>query len=358
MTSTPSPTQSATSNPDPRSNSDEAMSAMSPLTAGPGPRPRSALASAVRRLTQAWGSELVVAGVIVVLGTLIGLDNPIFFSGENLLNILQAVTVVGIAAIGATFVVISANLDLSVGSNIGLCGLICPYVMQRGFPFWIGILAAIAVGCAVGMVNGLIVTVGRVNSFIVTLAMMSAVEGIALLVTGAHPLEMPDSTAWLGQGKFGPVPISVVVLLGLGAAAQIYLSRTIGGQRISAVGDNPRAAFLSGIPVRATLLWAFVIAGGCAGLAGVVQASALANAQPAAGANMLLTIAAGVIIGGTSLSGGRGSIVGTILGSLLLGILSNAFVLLKLNPEIQVISIGVVIIVAALFDQWRIRRSG
>lgn len=314
--------------------------------------------SAVASLARDWGSELVVTGVIIVLGLCIDLANPIFLSSENLLNVLQSVVVVGLAAIGATFVIIAANLDLAVGSTISLCGLICPLMMEHGFSFLLGIAGAVVVGCGVGAVSGTIVTFGRVNSFIVTLAMMSGVQGLALLVTNARPLEMPTSTAWLGQNKFGPIPISVILFLGIAAAAQLYLSRTVGGQRITAVGDNARAAFLSGIPVRRTVIVAFIIAGGCAGLAGVVQASALANAQPNAGANLLLTIAAGVIIGGTSLSGGRGSIVGTVLGSVLLGILSNAFVLLKLNPEIQVISIGVVIIAAALFDQWRVHRMG
>jgi ribose/xylose/arabinose/galactoside ABC-type transport system permease subunit len=121
---------------------------------------------------------------------------------------------------------------------------------------------------------------------------------------------------------------------------------------------NSKAAFLSGLPVRATIILAYTIAGGFAAFSGVLQASSLANAQPAAGSGLVLTIIAGVIIGGTSLLGGRGSIVGTLLGSVLLGILSNAFILLRLNPEIQVVSLGVVIVFAALFDQWRMRRSG
>jgi ribose/xylose/arabinose/galactoside ABC-type transport system permease subunit len=169
---------------------------------------------------------------------------------------------------------------------------------------------------------------------------------------------MPDSSAWLGQANLGAVPVSVIVLIGLAALAQLFLSRTVRGQRIMAIGDNARAAYLSGLPVRSTTILAYVIAGGFAAFAGVLQASSLANAQPAAGSGLVLTIIAGVIIGGTSLMGGRGSIVGTLLGSILLGILSNAFILLRLNPEIQVVSLGVVIVLAALFDQWRMRRSG
>jgi ribose/xylose/arabinose/galactoside ABC-type transport system permease subunit len=310
----------------------------------------------VTELSANWGSEVIVALVIVALSVGIGIDNPVFFNSQNLLNIVQSVSVVGIAAIGATFVVISANLDLSVGSTISLCGLIAPLTMETGAPFVVGVLAAVGVGCVVGVLNGALVTKGRVNSFIVTLATLSIVQGAALLATHQHPLQMPNSSLWLGQGNVGPVPNSAICLVSLTILAQLYLSRTTSGQRITAVGDNSRAAFLSGIPVSATIVLAFVIAGGCAGFAGVLNASTLANAQPDAGANMLLTVAAGVIIGGTSLSGGRGSVIGTLLGSVLLGIMNDAFILLALDTTIQVVSVGFVIVIAALFDQWRIRR--
>jgi ribose/xylose/arabinose/galactoside ABC-type transport system permease subunit len=256
-------------------------------------------------------------------------------------------------------VVISGNLDLSVGATISLGGLMSAIAMTFwGFPFELAILVGILTGCAVGLGNGLIITYGRVNSFIVTLGTSSAIAGLALFITNRRPVAMPDSSAWLGQGSIGPVPVSVVVLIVLAIAAQIFLSRSVRGQRITAIGDNQRAAFLSGIPVRGTTLLAYVMAGGFAAFAGVLQASSLANAQPAAGGGMVLTIIAGVIIGGTSLLGGRGSIIGTLLGSILLGILSNAFILLRLNPEIQVVSLGLVIVLAALVDQWRMRRSG
>jgi ribose transport system permease protein len=333
------------------STADDALAEQADL---PRPQGRSRLAA----LSRGWGSELIVLAVIVVLGLLVGLGNPVFFSAQNLLNILQAVAVVGIAAIGATLVVVSGNLDLSVGSTISLGGLAAALTTTAGLPFELAILAGVIPGAAVGVVNGLIITLGRVNSFIVTLGTASAIAGLALYITDRHPIAMPDSSAWLGQGAVGPVPVSVVVLILLVVLTQYFLSRTIPGQRIVAIGDNQRAAYLSGLPVRSTTILAYVLAGMFAAFAGVLQASSLANAQPAAGSGMVLTIIAGVIIGGTSLLGGRGSVIGTLLGSLLLGILSNAFILLRLNPEIQVVSLGVVIVLAALFDQWRMRRSG
>jgi ribose/xylose/arabinose/galactoside ABC-type transport system permease subunit len=312
----------------------------------------------IRGFAREWGSELIVLVVIVVLGTLVGIGNPVFFSPQNLLNILQAIAVVGIAAIGATLVIVSGNLDLSVGSIVSLGGLMCAIPMLWGVPFEFAILIGVATGCIAGAANGIIVTYGRVNSFIVTLGTSSALAGLALYITDRHPVSMPDASAWLGQGDIGPLPISVLALIVLAAGSQYFLSRTVPGQRITAIGDNQRAAFLSGLPVRSTIILAYVLAGGFAAFAGVLQASALANAAPAAGAGLVLTIIAGVIIGGTSLLGGRGSIIGTLLGSILLGILSNAFILLRLNPEIQVVSLGLVIVFAALVDQWRMRRSG
>ena len=320
--------------------------------------PRSSGSERIRSLFREWGSEIIVAVVIVVLGGLVGLGNPVFFSPQNLLNILQAVAVVGIAAIGATLVIVSGNLDLSVGSIVSLGGLMTAMPMLWGVPFELSILIGIATGCVAGALNGIIVTFGRVNSFIVTLGTSSALAGLALYITDRHPISMPDSSAWLGQGNWGVLPISVVVFVGLCVAGQYFLSRTIPGQRITAVGDNTRAAFLSGLPVRATVILTYVLAGGFAAFAGALQASSLANAAPAAGSALPLTIIAGVIIGGTSLLGGRGSIIGTLLGSVLLGILSNAFILLRLNPEIQVVSLGLVIVLAALVDQWRMRRAG
>src|SRR4051794_28684360 len=203
-------------------------------------------------LSRAWGSELIVLAVIVVLGLLVGLGNPVFFSAQNLLNILQAVAVVGIAAIGATLVVVSGNLDLSVGSTISLGGLAAALAMKAGLPFELAILAGVAAGATVGVVNGLIITLGRVNSFIVTLGTASAIAGLALYITDRHPITMPDSSAWLGQGAVGPLPVSVVVLVMLVAITQYFLSRTIPGQRIVAIGDNARAAYLSGLPIRST----------------------------------------------------------------------------------------------------------
>ncbi|MFC8849164.1 MULTISPECIES: ABC transporter permease [unclassified Micromonospora] len=318
--------------------------------------PRSRALAGGQRLLGDWGSELALATIIILLGALISVFNDRFLTYGNLINVLQAISVVGIAGIGATLIIISGKLDLSVGSTLGYSGLVGALAMQGQFPA-LGIPAGIAVGAAVGAVNGLLVTYGRVNAFIATLGMLSVVRGLALVTTDGAPQNVPDSLLFIGQGRIAGVPVSVVILLGLVVVAQLFLSRSVTGRRITAVGDNQRAAYLAGIPVQRTVVLAFVLAGGFAAVAGLVNASNLALATTDAGTGLELDIVAAVIVGGTSLMGGRGSIVGSLLGACLLGLLRNAFVLLHLSPYLQVTAIGAVIILAALIDQLRQRRS-
>lgn len=311
--------------------------------------------SGLKSLMATWGSELAIGAVILVLAFTISLFNDRFFTYGNLINIIQAVTVTGIAAIGATLIIVSGHLDLSVGSALGFSGLVGAVAMQSAVPA-LGIVVGIAVGAMVGMVNGLLVTYGRVNAFIATLGMLSVVRGLALITTNGAPQDVPESLLFIGQGKVAGVPVSVIILLALVGLTQWFLSRSIYGRRITAVGDNQQAAYLAGIPVRSTIILSFVLAGAFAAVAGIVNASNLALATTDAGTGLELDIVAAVIVGGTSLMGGRGSIVGALLGSCLLGLLRNAFVLLHLSAYLQVTAIGVVIILATLIDQLRQRQ--
>lgn len=317
-------------------------------------RPSAGARTALRTMFANWGSEIAIGGVIVVLAFTISLFNDRFFTYGNLINIIQAVTVTGIAAIGATLIIVSGHLDLSVGSALGFSGLVGAMAMQGAIPA-LGILAGIGVGALVGLANGLLVTYGRVNAFIATLGMLSVVRGLALITTNGAPQDVPDSLLFIGQGSVGGVPVSVIILLVLVAVAQWFLSRTIYGRRITAVGDNQQAAYLAGIPVRNTIILSFILAGVFAAIAGIVNASNLALATTDAGTGLELDIVAAVIVGGTSLMGGRGSVIGALLGSCLLGLLRNAFVLLHLSAYLQVTAIGVVIILATLIDQLRQR---
>jgi ribose/xylose/arabinose/galactoside ABC-type transport system permease subunit len=309
-----------------------------------------------RRVGSQWGSEIALVVLIAIVGAAIAAGNSTFLTQDNLFNVLRSVSVTGIAAIGATLVIISANLDLSVGSVLGYSSLVGAVAMQGSFAYW-GIPAALLVGALVGLANGLLITYGGVNSFIATLGMLSVVRGLALVTTDGTPQQVPESLQFIGQGTVVGVPFSVVLLLALVVATQWFLSRTIAGRRITAVGDNSRAAFLAGIPVRRTIVITFVLAGMFAAVAGLVNASNLALATTDAGTGLELDIVAAVIVGGTGLMGGRGSVIGTLLGACLLGLLRNAFVLLHLSPYLQVTAIGSVIVLAALVDQLRLRRS-
>lgn len=301
-------------------------------------------------------NEMVLVLVIIVLGAVITLFNPNFLTTFNLLNVLDAVTIVAIAAIGATFVLIAGEIDLSVGSVLGFSAIAAAWLIQTGVPEIAALPLGIVVGALVGLGNGLLVTQLGINSFIVTLGTLSLVRGLGLLITGGLPVSTPSSISFIGQGHIGQVPVNVILLLVLVILLQLLLTRATFGRRVLAVGDNKAAAFLSGIPVSQTKIAVFMIAGAFAAIAGIVRMSSLGVAEANGGQGQELDVIAAVVIGGTSLSGGRGSVTGSLLGACLLGVIRNAFVLLHLSPFFQTTSIGAVIVLAALLDQIRVRR--
>lgn len=301
-------------------------------------------------------NESVLIIVIIIVGALITFLNRNFLSVFNLLNILDAVSIVGIASIGATFVLIGGELDLSVGSMLGLSAICASWAMQAGIPWPVAIIIGLGVGALGGLANGLVVTRFNISSFIVTLGMLSIARGIGLLITGGMPISTPSSISFIGQGRLGPLPINVLLLIILAVLFQFVLTMSVIGRRVQAVGDSRVASFLSGIPVARTKIFIFMLAGAMAAMAGIVRMSALSVAEANAGQGQELDIIAAVVIGGTSLSGGRGSVIGALLGACLLGIIRNAFVMLHLSPFFQTMSIGLVIVLAALLDQIRLRQ--
>ncbi|PDQ21744.1 ATPase [Mesorhizobium sanjuanii] len=309
--------------------------------------------SSLRRLPLFRGQEAGLVAVIFGLSVAFSFFNPNFLSTDNLRNVLVAVAVVGIMSIGQTFVIIAREIDLSVGSVMGLSGLCGAYAMSQGLNPILGICLAIAVGAAAGLVNGLIVVYGRVNSFIATLGMLSVARGLTQVISGGLPIMVDPSVMFIGQGALFDVPVQVLIFVGLVIVGQIVLKRSVLGQRIIAVGDNDEAARLSGIPLNATRVAVFVFSGVLAAVAGMVYTAQVSVAEAQAGTGLELDVIAAVVIGGASLSGGRGSILGAMLGAYLLGALRNAFILLELSPFLQQMSVGLVIVLAALFDQFR-----
>ena len=303
---------------------------------------------------------------LIVLMAAFAIGQPRFLTPFNLLNVMRQVSVYGLLAIGMTFVILTAGIDLSIGSLIAFCGLVAAGVAKGGlvnrfavgagaealgYGWQLAALAAIAVGMACGFVQGFAITRLRVPPFVVTLGGMSAFRGAALLFAAGGPISGFDpGFVWWGQGKIGDVPVPVIVFILFAIIAHVTLRYTRYGRQVYAVGGNPEAARLSGLNVRRVVLSVYVITGFCAGLGAFVLSARLNSSEAVAGTGYELTVIASVVIGGTSLFGGVGTIFGTVVGTILIGVLLNGLVLLNVSPYIQQIVIGVIIVLAVAFD--------
>jgi ribose transport system permease protein len=295
---------------------------------------------------------------------------PVFLQAENLWNIANQIAVIAILAIGMTMVIITGGIDLSVGSLVALAAMVTALLIEQGGAveatppvMVLAGLAGVLVCGAVGLFNGLMVTLFRVPSFIVTLAVMQAARGLAGKLTGgASVSRIPPSFVWLGNGAdLLGIPNAVLLMLLLYVLAHVLMRRTVLGRYLYAVGGNPKAARLSGVPVRAVLLFAYAASGLLAGLGGVVVASQLKSASPTFGQMYELYVIAAVVVGGASLSGGKGQMLGTLLGAFLIAVLGNGMNLTNVDTYSQQIVFGLVILGAVLFDRlrlgWRVRED-
>jgi erythritol transport system permease protein len=308
---------------------------------------------------------------LVVLLAVFSILSPAFLTAANLTILLKHVAINAIMAIGMTFVILSGGIDLSVGSIAGLAGMIAGGLIDRGlvlplfgvvvyFQVWLVVSIAMLGGAIVGAVNGLLVARLAVAPFIATLGTMYAARGAALLVSNGatfpNLLGKPDlhntGFPWLGSGA-----APIWMMLAIGAAAAFVAMRTPFGRHVYAVGGNARAAHLSGVRVK-TVQWAvYVISGLCSALVGIIIASQLTSAHPATGQAFELNAIAAVVLGGTSLAGGRGGIGGTIVGALVIGVLADGLVLLGVSEFWQIVIKGAVIVVAVVLDQATVTRA-
>ncbi|MCA0296654.1 MAG: ABC transporter permease [Actinobacteria bacterium] len=303
--------------------------------------------------------EVALIVVIAVVALLVSLRAPNFLSPVNLINLLLAMVTIGIVALGQGFVIMSGELDLSVAASIAFSAAAAASVMRSGAPVWLGVIIAIGIGATIGLLNAVIVLATGVNSFIVTLGTLSVVQGLTLAVTGGLPIAVPDALGLLGSTtRIAGIPFPVIVFVALMILAQLVLVYTVFGRRVLAVGDNVDAARLAGIPVVLTKAAVFAIAGALAGVAGILRAASLGTAESSAGTSDLLPIIAAVVVGGASLVGGRGSMTGVFLGAVLLGMVQNAYVILKLSSWLQLATFGLVVVAAGVFDQARQGRIG
>ena len=308
---------------------------------------------------------------LIVLIAVFTLLEPRFLHPLNLFNILRQVSITGLIAIGMTFVVLTAGIDLSVGSLMALAGLVGAYVAKGGLddrfaiasnldagnPAILALCVAIIVGMLGGALQGTAVTRLKVPPFVVTLGGLTAFRGAALLFSGGGPISgFSSDYTWWGQGKVGLVPVPVIIFLGSAIMAHLVLRYFQFGQHVYATGGSSRAAALNGVSTRRVVFLVYVIVGFFCGLAGFLLSSRLNSAEAVAGLGVELTVIAAVVIGGTSLFGGVGSIFGTVIGACLIGVLTNGLVLLNVSSFIQQIVIGIILVAAVAFDQFASER--
>jgi ribose transport system permease protein len=310
--------------------------------------------------------KLFAFASLILLMVFFGFASPAFLRVTNLLGILQSTAVNGVLAIASTFVIITAGIDLSVGTLMTFCAVMAGvFLTYWHLPLWTGVLAAIATGAASGMLSGTFVAKLKLPPFIATLGMMLVNKGLALVVAGNKPIYFNDTESFpmISQGSVigyivpsVPIPNSVVILFMLAIAASAILNRTALGRYTFALGSNEEAVRLSGVNVDRWKITIYMLAGAICGVAGLLIASRLNSAQPALGQGYELEAIAAVVIGGTSLSGGTGTILGTIIGAFVMSVLTNGLRILSVAQEWQIVVTGVIIILAVYIDNLRRRR--
>jgi len=322
--------------------------------------PAGAPTAAERRPLWSYISNYLIYLVFVGICLILALATPNFFTAGNLVNIIRQSSFRTIVAVGMTFVIITAGIDLSVGGIIAVSGVVgCLVLVHPGLsPAWalpLGILTGIAVGTGIGAVNGIAITRFNLPPFIATLAVWFIAGrdgGLAFLVNNGQPVfNLPSSFVFLGAGDVAGVPIPIIFMIVAVICGHLALTRTTFGRYVYAVGGNEEAAWLSGINVSRVKLAVYVISGLLSGLTGMVLAARLASGDPKTGVGQELDVIAAVVVGGTSLFGGKGTILGTLVGALIIGVLNNGLNLLNISSYWQPVVKGGVILLAVLIDQ-------
>jgi|BarGraNGADG00312_2_1021985.scaffolds.fasta_scaffold02552_3 ribose transport system permease protein len=301
-----------------------------------------------------WWDRVGILLVLVLLVLLMTVAAPSFASFGNAMNVLRAISINAILAAGMTLVILTAGIDLSVGSILAVAGCTGVLLHVAGMPVYVAVIGGVLAGALAGAINGGFSAWLAMPPFIVTLGAMTYLRGVAYTSTGGLPVIADDlSYGGLGNAYISVVPTPVVVMLIVYAAIWFLLERTTFGRHVYAVGGNPEAARLAGINVKRVLVWVYTISGATAGLGGIIFSARVMSAQPNGGQGYELDAIAAVILGGTALAGGRGKIVGTLIGALIIGVLSNGLVLMNVQYFTQLIVKGVVIILAVALDSVR-----
>jgi ribose/xylose/arabinose/galactoside ABC-type transport system permease subunit len=299
-------------------------------------------------------NEIGILGAVIALFIFFSLASPFFFDADNLVNLGRQTVLLGVTAFAMTFIILSGEIDLSVGSVVSLISIFVAMILRDTGSILGALLIGIGAGALIGLINGLITVKGHVPSFITTLGMFSAARGLSLAITNAFAIPITNEAYLFAFQDARPlgIAVSVIYAVVLFAAMQFVLMRTRFGTSIYAVGGNARAARLSGIPVDRIKILVFVLAGTIIGFAAILQIARIGSASPEVARNLELDAIAAVVLGGTSLTGGRGSLVRTIFGVLLIGILNNGMNLLNIDSYFQFIIKGAIIVLAVLLDRW------
>jgi len=304
--------------------------------------------------------EFNVLIALVVVGALISLYTPYFFTTNNLMGVFRAFSLTAIMSIGMVMVIITGGIDLSVGSAMGLASLVTALCFSMGYPTEVSIAAGLGVGVIFGLCNGLLITLIGLPPFIATLGTLSIGRGLMYMITRGVPVtpETPETFAILGQGYLGPVPVPVIIMIVLMLIFAVVMRRTRFGRHIYATGGNEHAARLSGVKVDRVKLSVYVLSSTIAALAGVIGFSRYLSAEPASGFGSELDVIAAAAIGGASLAGGVGSVTGAVIGAALVGVIANGVVLLNINTYAQQAITGGVILIAVSLDVLRNKIMG
>lgn len=303
-----------------------------------------------------WRSKLsgfVILGAILLEAIVFAAIAPHFLSFENLINIALSIAVIGILAVGMTFVILTGGIDLSIGSVVALGGVAAAIVTRKTEFGSLGFAAALGIGLLSGAFNGAAIAYFRVPPFVVTLAVLTIARGLAFIYSEGRSIgDLPESFSRFGKSVFLGVPYAVWLMLAAFAAGWFVLRNTTFGRYVYAVGGNREAAFLSGINVKSVTLRVYVLNGLLVGLAAIALASRLGAGVPNSGLQYELDVIAATVVGGTSLSGGRGSVVSTLFGTIFIGVLNNGLNLVGVDAYVQKIVLGAVILLAVLADQF------
>ena len=299
-------------------------------------------------------SQLGIGIAFVAEFILFSFLSPYFFTADNLLNVSLQVSIIAIIAAGMTFVILTGGIDLSVGSLVALAGVVATALLKGSSSVLLALAGGLLIGVLSGAFAGFFITRFNIAPFIVTLALMTVWRGTAFVYTEGRPIwELPEAFHVLGNGRVGEVPIPSLIMAVIYIFAHVTLTKTRFGRYVYAVGGNREAARLAGIQTNRVLVQVYVLCGVLSALSGILLASRMNSGQPNAGISYELDVIAAVVVGGASLSGGRGSIIGTFIGAMLIAVLRNGLNLLNVESYFQQVIVGVVILLAVLMDQLR-----